>query len=301
MILTVTLNAALDVTYETPSVEWGGSNRVGTVRQRAGGKGVNVARVAAALGSAVVATGLVGGVTGDLVLADLDDAGLRHDFVVVGGTSRRTLTVVETSNGAATVLNEPGPAVTADEWQAFRERYGRLQSQADVVVVSGSLPPGVPADAYATLITDSPVPVILDADGETLAFGVQGGPALVKPNADELARATGKTSVIEGARALQSKGAQAVLVSLGPGGLVAVTAEGCWRAVPPEPVNGNPTGAGDAAVAAAARALLAGDAWPDLLRNAVALSAAAVHAPVAGDFDAAAYTRLTKEVTVTPL
>ncbi|MEU5882836.1 1-phosphofructokinase family hexose kinase [Spirillospora sp. NPDC047279] len=300
MILTVTLNAALDVTYETSSVEWGGSNRVGTVVQRAGGKGVNVARVAAALGSPVLATGLLGGATGDLVRADLDRSGLRHDFAPVAGASRRTLTVVETSTGAATVLNEPGPHVTPDEWQAFLGHFRSLAGSAGVVTLSGSLPPGLAPDAYATLTACVPsgVPVILDADGNALARGVGGAPALVKPNAEELTRATGIPSAVHGAEALRTAGARAVLVSMGPDGMIAVTPDGSWRAVPPSPVAGNPTGAGDAAVAAAARSLASGTPWPDLLRHAVALSAAAVRAPVAGDFDPALYTRLLPEIAV---
>ncbi|WP_433333427.1 1-phosphofructokinase family hexose kinase [Spirillospora sp. CA-294931] len=298
MILTVTLNAALDVTYELPAVAWQGSNRVAAVRERAGGKGVNVARVAAALGAPVIASGLLGGDTGSLIRADLDQVGLQHSFSPVQGTSRRTLTVVETGSGEATVFNESGPRVSEAEWTAFLAHYRTLLPQAEVVVLSGSLPPGVPPNAYAVLAGEASVPVIIDADGETLTLGVAGRPALVKPNAEELTRATGEASPLAGARALQASGATSVLVSLGPEGMLAVTPEGAWQAVPPAPVSGNPTGAGDSAVAAAARALSRDDSWPDLLRHAVAVSAAAVVAPVAGDFDAPTYTRLLPEISI---
>ncbi|MGK5553996.1 1-phosphofructokinase family hexose kinase [Actinomadura kijaniata] len=296
MILTVTPNAALDVTYEVDAIAWGGSNRVAAVRRRAGGKGVNVARVAAALGVPVLATGLLGGDTGELVRADLDRCGLRHDFLAIRGASRRTLTAVATGTGEATVFNEPGPRVGAGEWEAFLAHYRGLLPEADVVVLSGSLPPGTPESAYATLGEIASVPVILDADGQALARGVAGRPALVKPNAEELARATGRADPLDGAAALRAAGAGSVLVSLGADGLLAVTPDGAWRASPPGPVTGNPTGAGDAVAAAVASRW--GEPWPDLLRHAVALSAAAVRAPVAGDFDAALYARLLPEITV---
>jgi tagatose 6-phosphate kinase len=302
VILTVTLNAALDVTYELPGVTWGGSNRVTTVRRRAGGKGVNVARVAAALGSPVLATGLVGGGVGDMIRADLDQAGVPHSFTPVRQRSRQTVTVVETHGAETTVFNEPGPRITPGEWDAFLAHYRWLMPQTRLVVLSGSLPPGVPDDAYAALAGQAYVPVIIDADGDALAQGVTARPALVKPNAEELARATGHTDPLLGAGRLCAQGAGSVLVSLGPEGLLAVTPDGAWRAWPPGPLPGNPTGAGDAAVAAAARALATGkdgaDHWPDLLRQAVALSAAAVAAPVAGDFDTPTYTRLLPQITV---
>ncbi|MFC5181827.1 1-phosphofructokinase family hexose kinase [Actinomadura harenae] len=299
MILTVTLNAALDVTYEVGALERGESHRVGVVRERAGGKGINVARVARALGCEVTATGFAGGVVGELIRDDLRGSGIVHDFVTVSGTSRRTLTVVETESGEATVLNEAGPRVLPEEWRAFLGHFGALAASASVVVLSGSLPPGVPVDAYAELARLAPGRVVLDADGTALTEGLRGRPDVVKPNADELTRATAAgRPVAERAGELRDAGAGTVLVSLGADGMLAVTPDGVWRAVPPEVVVGNPTGAGDAAVAATARALLLGRPWDELVRDAVALSAAAVAAPVAGDFDPDLYVRLLPEIAI---
>ncbi|MFC4910946.1 1-phosphofructokinase family hexose kinase [Actinomadura gamaensis] len=309
MILTVTLNAALDVTYEVGALEQGGSHRVRTVRERAGGKGVNVARVATALECEVVATGLLGGAVGDLVRDDLDQSGIAHDFADIAGTSRRTLTIVETETGEATVLNEAGPDVRPEEWQAFLDHFGTLAASAAVVVLSGSLPPGLPTDAYAELVRRAPGRVVLDTDGTALTEGVPGRPDVIKPNADELRRVTagtvsnggnpaGASEVVSRAASLRAAGAGSVLVSLGADGMLAVTSDGVWRAVPPRVVVGNPTGAGDAAVAATARALLLERPWDELLRDAVALSAAAVAAPVAGDFDPDLYVRLLPEIKI---
>jgi len=175
-------------------------------------------------------------------------------------------------------------------------------------VLSGSLPPGTPLDAYALLTgkaANKGVPTLLDADGEALRQGLAGRPVLVKPNANELMQWTGRElktirAVATAAGQLRQAGAGAVVVSLGAEGLLAVTEQGSWRALPPEKVAGNPTGAGDAVVAALALGLCEKTPWPARLRQAVALSAAAVSAPLAGDFDETAYQRLQPQVIVEP-
>jgi tagatose 6-phosphate kinase len=301
-ILTVTLNAALDVTYEVQALVPNATHRVLRVRTRAGGKGVNVARVLRQLGRDTVVAGLAGGHTGALIRADLAAGGLPEELVGIGGESRRTLAVVSRRDGGATLLNEPGPEVAAAEWAELRARLDRLlASGAAAVVLAGSLPAGVPQDAYAELVQAAHghgVPAIVDADGEPLRAALAATPELVKPNAAELRAATGQADPAGAAAALRRAGAAAVVASLGPGGLLAVTGDGWWRAVPPEVVAGNPIGAGDAAVAALAAGLVDRLPWPERLREAVAVSAAAVLHPVAGGFDPAAYRRFRGAVTV---
>ncbi|TMR18697.1 1-phosphofructokinase family hexose kinase [Nonomuraea turkmeniaca] len=297
MILTVTLNMALDVTYEVPSVDWDGVNRVGAVHRRAGGKGVNVARVLAALGREVLVTGLVGGPTGRAIEEDLESAGLRSELCGIAGDSRTTLAVCETGGSRdrrTALFNEPGPQVTPAELAGFVRRYTSLASAADVVVVSGSLPRGVPADFYATLAGIPAAPVIVDADGDPLRHAPKGRPAVVKPNAEELARAFPGG---QGAQELRSQGAEAVVVSMGADGLLAVTGEGTFRARMPYTVEGNPTGAGDALVAGLAMDMA--EEWPDRLRRAAALGAAAVAAPVAGAFDRDVYADIHPQIVIT--
>ncbi|MGW4893211.1 1-phosphofructokinase family hexose kinase [Kitasatospora sp. NPDC004240] len=294
MILTVTLNTALDLTYRLDEVVRHGSNRV-AVTQQAGGKGLNVARVLTALGRPAVVTGLAGGDTGRAVRADLAAAGITEELVPVAGESRRTVAVVEGRHGDTTVYLEPGPAVTAREWRAFTTRYELLLRDAEAVVLSGSLPPTLPVDTYHHLIGTAHrqgVPAVLDADGPALSAALAARPALVKPNAAELATATGTGDPLHGAEALRAAGARAVVASLGPDGLLACTPEGRWRARLPERLSGNPTGAGDSAVAALTAGLVAGAPWPERLRHAAALSAATVLAPRAGHFDPAAHARL---------
>ena len=283
-------------------MRWGEVNRVDAVTARAGGKGVNVARVLGALGHDAVVTGLAGGLTGDAVRADLAAAGLADATVPITGESRRTV-VVDEAGGAPTGFWEPGPEVDPIEWTAFVDAYRGLLADARAVVLAGSLPRGVATGTYAGLIElarDAGVPAVLDADGEPLRAALGARPAIAKPNRSELdALATGAEPQ-EGAERLRAAGCESVVVSLGADGLLAVTPGGSWRAVPPEDVTGNPTGAGDAAVAALTAGLAAGTSWPERLADAAALSAAAVHAPVAGDFDAAAYARYREAVRAVP-
>ncbi|URM94067.1 1-phosphofructokinase family hexose kinase [Actinomadura madurae] len=295
MILTVTLNAAIDDTYEVPGARFGEVNRVETVHRRPGGKGVNVARVLHGLGREVVAAGLAGGAAGRQIEEGLDSLGVPAAFTPVAGESRRTVTIV---GGGVTMFTEPGPVVTAAEWAAFRDGYAELARDAAAVVLSGSLPPGVPPDAYAVLARLVPGPVILDADGEALRLGLAGRPDVVKPNADELARVSGTGDTGAGIRALREAGARTVVASLGADGLVAATPEGVLRAALDRPVAGNPTGAGDALVAGLAAGIADGLPWPDRLRRAVALAACAVRSPVAGEIDAAEIPALIPHVTL---
>ncbi|AUG81976.1 sugar kinase [Kitasatospora sp. MMS16-BH015] len=304
MILTVTLNAALDVTYQVAELQPGGSTRVRTVAERAGGKGVNVSRVLRTLGVATEVTGLAGGLTGRALRADLARSGLADFLVPVARESRRTVAVVDERAGETSILLEPGPEVSTAEWRAFTGSYRARLARAKTVVLSGSLPRGLPADAYALLLYHARlagVPAVLDTEGEPLLAALRERPALIKPNAHELTATTGCSDPLEAIAQLRTAGARAVVASLGPDGLLAVSPEGRWRAAPPHPVAGNPTGAGDAAVAALAVGLTSGSPWPEVLARAVALSAAAVAAPLAGSYDAALYRSLREQVSVTPL
>ncbi|MEV6523539.1 1-phosphofructokinase family hexose kinase [Longispora sp. NPDC051575] len=374
MILTVTLNVALDVTYQVDALVPGSAHRVRTVVERPGGKGLNVARVLHALGEPVIATGLIGGAAGTRARDLLET---KHAFVEIAGESRRTVVVTDGSD--ATGFWEPGPEVSAEEWAEFVGRYTGLVAVARVVVLSGSLPRGVPVDAYAQLVgiaRERDVPTVLDTSGEPLLRALAAGPDVIKPNAEELAEAmhagrasesrnsnvrqgaadpgfpsgtepaapgprtdttradlaptdrpgvdggartadsterptdgetaadagyriatAGLAHIIECAEALRTAGARTVLASRGPDGMLAVTADGRWHAAPPAPVAGNPTGAGDSAVAAVARGLAYRKEWPSILADAVALSAAAVLAPEAGAFDQIAYRRFCHAVT----
>lgn len=303
MILTVTLNTALDITYRVRTLRPHASHRVSEVTERPGGKGLNVARVLAALGHQVTVTGFAGGATGRVVQERLTAApGVVDALVPVAGATRRTIAVVDEHSGDTTQLNEPGPTVTPAEWSAFQEAYEDLLASAAAVALCGSLPPGVPVGAYAGLVRAAKaaeVPVLLDTGGEALRRGVAARPDLIKPNADELAELTGSHEPLRATQDARRRGARAVVASLGTSGLLAVTPEGRWRATPPTRLHGNPTGAGDAAVAGLLSGLVERLPWPDRLTRAAALSAASVLAPVAGEVDRGAYEELLGRVAVT--
>jgi tagatose 6-phosphate kinase len=303
LIGTVTLNLALDVTYGVDELVVGGSHRVAAPQQRAGGKGVNVARVAATLGHQVLALGFVGGLTGEIVAEELFDAGLTALLTPIRGETRRTVAIVNGVDGDATIFNETGPSVSEDEWRAFHDRmpWARL----DVLACSGSLPPGLPADAYAELAVRArhhDVLSVIDVGGDALVAAAKAG-AVVRSNAAELREALGDLSVEEGARQLVAAGATAAVITDGARGMVAASNQGAWRALPVERVAGNPTGAGDACTAVVAAAVAGSPEpdWPVVLKSAVAASAAAVLTPVAGDIDLEAYRRWQPQVVVQTL
>ncbi|MFG3708324.1 1-phosphofructokinase family hexose kinase [Micromonospora sp. NPDC047670] len=304
MIVAVCPNPAIDVTYTVPELVPGASHRVITTRSRAGGKGVNVARVLSRLGVETRLLGLAGGTTGESIREQLRDAGIPVDLTAVAGESRRTVTVV--SPAGATVLNEPGPVVTAAEWTAFTARFAAAVASAEVVVLSGSCPPGVPVTAYRDLTVAAHAAgavVLVDAAGATLRHALTARPDLVKPNADEIADLVGapprtRAEAVSAAHRLGDLGAAAAVVTRGAAGFVAVIGETAYEARAPETVLGNPTGAGDALAAVLARGLATGQPWSSTLAQAAAVSAAAVVSPCAGDFDAPTADRLLTHVTV---
>jgi 1-phosphofructokinase family hexose kinase len=217
--------------------------------------------------------------------------------VPVAVATRRTVTVVD-DTGAATAFNEPGRALSADEWSAFVAAVAEELADAVALVVSGSLPAGAPDDLLPRLVAAARaagVPAVADTSGPALLSVAGSAPALVKPNADELAEALpGEDGVSGAAGRLLALGAERVVVSLGADGLLGFDGSGggaVWRVAGVPGVAGNPTGAGDATVAALVRGLVAGTPWPDVLADAAALGAAAVLAAAAGEVDLAAYER----------
>jgi len=325
VIIVVCLNPALDVTHHLDTVDWGGVNRPRAVHARPGGKGLNVARTLHALGVDVLVLGLAGGITGAGVEAALRERCVPAAFTPVAGETRRTFSVVDGSvaDRGVTAFHEAGPEVGEEELARFRRGYEQALEGATAVVLSGSLPPGLVAGTYATLIetaTAADVPAVLDTHGEALRRGAAAGAAIVKPNLAELAALAGRPlapagggaaddtvdSTVDGAvdlataavAASQLRGAQAVVITLGPAGLLATTGDGCWRARPPAAVAGNATGAGDAVAAALAHGLVLGRPWDERLRHAAALGAATAAAPVAGEFRRQDYLGALSAVTV---
>ncbi len=306
MILTVTPNPATDVTLTVDCLNPGHTHRVPPGARRAGGKGINVARVLTTMGLDAVAIALVGRNDSEWFAGDLGD--LPSEFVTVPGNVRQSTALVEPER--TTIFNETGIAVDPAIWtELVTAVTGRL-SGATCLVISGSVPPECPDSLYGDLVAagrTAGIPVIADATGIQLRAAAAAGATVLKPNASELVESTGESDPIAGARALQALGAGLVLVSLGEEGMIAVPVD------PDEPVlsarlgrvlSGNPTGAGDAGVAGIASILEASQASsgiPDtraLLTRATAWSAAAVLEPLAGAVDPDRVAALEREITV---
>jgi tagatose 6-phosphate kinase len=306
VIITITLNAALHVDYAAGDLAVEGINPVSRPSYRAGGRGVTVARVLRAFGHDVLAAGLVGGVSGELIREDLAKSGVPTAFTLIRGESRRFLRFADPA-GPVMRFGEPGPYITTEELGRFAADYRRLMSGAAAVVLCGSLPDGLPADTYGSLVTyaaEAGVPVILDAGGEELKHAVGHGPDLVVAETNSAEADLG----VLGAELIRlGAGAAAVAV----GGLVrAVTAGGDWtaRVEATDVVGADPARppARGALVAGLVPGQLLGWSWPDRLRHALALAAGGAGAwtrvpggPEDRDHvDLAAYERLLDAVRV---
>ena len=208
MILTVTPNIALDITYRVDQLTPGSSHRVRRVEERAGGKGVNVAGVLRALGHDTVVLGFVGGATAGAVTSDLARGGLAHELIAVEGPTRRSIAVVDSSNGEATLFNEAGPRVPATSWDDLETRLAARLPRATALVVSGSLPPGSDDAACARLVRLAAahrVTVLVDTVGPALLQAAAAGADIVKPNAGELLDTVGVSDVAAAATELRRR------------------------------------------------------------------------------------------------
>lgn len=288
MIVTVTPSAVLDIVYEIEHLTPGAAHRVRTVRARAGGKGVNVSSVLMAMGYPTLATGFAGGPPGQTLLAYLTDRGVPHLFTDIVGPSRRNITMHQ-DDGLVTRFNEPSPSVSAPAWEQLRMSLEPLLAgPATALVLCGKMPAGVPANACGRILelaAHHEVPTVVDAADQVLLGVLHCHPRVVKPNRVELAAVCPGLGVVAGARELQRRGAQDVVVTLGPEGLVVVPREGpVLRCYLPEHILGDSTGSGDA-VAAAVATGIGQEPWAELGRRAIAWSGASVRQPVAGYVD----------------
>ncbi|GHF40306.1 tagatose 6-phosphate kinase [Amycolatopsis bartoniae] len=285
MIVVLTPNPAVDVTYHLARHVPGETNRVEEVSRRPGGKGLNVARVLAALGVDALALLPLGGEAGRWIAGALD---IPFATAEIAGETRTTVTITDGSAAHPTVYVEPGPVVT--EWDAVASLLGERLAGADLLVISGSLPRGADPDLVSAWVRQARaagVRTLVDCSGAALLAAARAGADVLKPNVAELLAATGASDEAAGVAALS--GAGLVVVSRGAAGMAAYTVDGVLE-VPAVPgVRGNPTGAGDAATASLAAGLVAGLPLGETLRRAAALGAAAVLCPVAGEVDLLAY------------
>jgi 1-phosphofructokinase/tagatose 6-phosphate kinase len=260
MILTVTLNAAIDRTVAVPNFRLGHRHRAVESRTVAGGKGINVARALKRLGRPAIATGFAGGPTGERVLEQLREEAVLTDFTRIAGETRINMAVIDPTSGEQTEINERGPAVSPEEVEAFVARLRYLADGAKLCVIAGTLPPGAGADLYARMVKDlgeRDVPVVLDAEGEAMLAGLRAGAAVVTPNEREAEELVGqefadRRDLVHGLSELLRLGAGEAAITR-PEGCVAAIGEASQRRfleVRTEPLEAVSTvGSGDAFVA----------------------------------------------------
>ena len=231
MIITVTLNPAIDKTMILDGIEIGEVNRADSVRNDIGGKGINVSKVLKAFGTGSMATGFLGGISEDVFHKELKKLEIEDQFTSVEGNTRTNIKLVDRKNNTNTDINEPGPLISSEELEQFLRVFNEAVHEGDLVVLSGGIPQNIPSDIYGTLTRKAKergAKVVVDADGEALLHALKEIPYMIKPNEKELAAFMGKEvlseeEIIEEANAFVKKGIHKVLVSRGEKGSVFVT------------------------------------------------------------------------------
>ena len=323
-LVAVAPNPSIDRLYELDRLRLGAVNRPRVETRVAGGKGLNVARAAVALGADVSAVALVAGHAGRWLVETLSAEGIRGRFAWAAGETRTCVAIHDAATGALTELNEAGPTVSGDGWSELVAAVREELALGDVglLTISGSLPPGAPADGLAELVSMArgmAVPVALDAGGPALGRALDARPWLVKLNAAEAAATLGESiepeaepsppeaagaggpAALEAAARIAARTGGSVIVTRGIEGAVAIGADGTPYRVGPPPVRGPfPVGSGDALLAGVAVATLGGGSFVEALRLGAAAAAANAHARGAGRLDPAEVERLLPTIQVGP-
>ena len=284
MILTVSLNPAVDKTCEIESLKPGEVNRLVRVESVPGGKAVNVTKVLRQFKLPVMAVGFLGGSAGNFIEEAMEEQGVLCCFTRIAGDTRTNSNIM-TVDGRVTELLEPGPEISEKELENFRKQFRGCLEQCEWVILSGSVPGGVPADIYRELIEECHAfgcRVILDSSGEALRQGIPAKPDLVKPNRKELEYLAGEPldteeKIKKAMRQLCDKTGGEVVVSLGVEGLFAMAAgqnSGFWKQDARRVEAVNTVGCGDTVVASLCMSKIAGEEPETMLRKAAALAAA---------------------------
>ena len=282
MILTVTANAAIDKRYVLEGFGVGNVNRVKSCQANAGGKGINVARVASIVGEKMTATGFLGGHAGKFISERVEARGITSDFVWCEGESRTCINIYDEVSGEQTEFLEPGFSVTEDDCRRLVEKFCALLPSCRVVTISGSTPAGAGPQLYGELIAaaeEAGKPVILDTSGKLLEECIASRPTMIKPNIDEIRALTGKPmnsreAILGAARDLHAEGIGIVVISLGSKGSLVSCNEGVYDVKVPKVDTVNTVGCGDSMIAGFSVGMSRGLPIEEVIRLASAVSAA---------------------------
>ncbi|MDQ8758393.1 tagatose-6-phosphate kinase [Streptococcus ruminantium] len=309
MIVTITLNPSVDISYHLDSFHFDRVNRVEKVRKTAGGKGLNVTRVLHQIGGEVVATGFVGGQLGNYLKQDLTIKGIEHSFVEIEGETRNCIAILH--GGQQTELLEQGPTIHGHESLNFVHHLETLlKNNAELVVISGSLPKGLPVHFYVKVMEICQrynVKVVLDCSGEPLKKVLTSAskPVVIKPNIEELSQLIGieVTNNIEQLKTVLSEklfeGIEWIIVSLGAQGAFAKHNDTFYQVKIPKIRVVNPVGSGDSTVAGIAASLVHNSSDVELLKNANVLGMLNAQEEQTGYVNTSNSESLLSQITVT--
>lgn len=284
MIITVTLNPALDKTLYIDGFSEGMVNRTSKMRMDIGGKGINVSKVLRNLGIKSVCTGFLGRNLKDYFIDGLNQISIDTNFTNVKDDTRTNIKIVDEQSGKNTDINESGPSVTEAELNEFTKTFENVCSKGDIVVLSGGVSPSVPKDIYRKLIElakNKGAVTILDADGELLREGLNAKPDIIKPNEHELGALfnkefESKEELIEAANKLREDKVSKILISMGASGALYITENGIYSVKGLKVPVKSTVGAGDSMVAAMVYSIINGYDDLETLKFATACGAATV-------------------------
>lgn len=287
-VITVTCNPSIDKTVTVEKLVPYSLNRVLDSRIDPGGKGINVARVLKSFGADVTVTGFIAGHQGAQLSDFLRTDNIPFEFQKIPGETRTNVKLIDLSVGKTTEINESGCFVDEQSFVQFKEKYAKLMTEASIVVLSGSLPPGIPTDFYAQCIRvakENNVKALLDADGEALVEGTQAAPYAIKPNIQELEAFCGRrlhsiSEIVSAARELISHGIEIVIVSMGSDGAVIVDRQEAYKTDTWDIRVQSTVGAGDSMVGALAASILKNDSLYNIAK--ITTAAGTVTASKAG-------------------
>ncbi|MBS4198201.1 1-phosphofructokinase [Bacillus sp. FJAT-49732] len=309
MIITVTLNPAIDISYRVNNFNINKGHRVENGLKTAGGKGLNVSRVLKQLGEQSLCLGFLGGQNGKWIKKRLEMDGMEQSFTTITEETRTCLAIIDEDHSTQTELLEKGPNVSEEEKERFLETFNQQLKKAKLIIASGSLPLGLEPSFYkeiCKLVKEENIPFFLDTSGESLKLGIEGSPFLIKPNQEELSQFAGKElmkieEMVEVAVKICNQGVQNVLLSLGENGAMLVRKDTILKAdIPTIPVV-NPVGSGDSMIAGMAYSINNGFDLKESLRMACACGMANAMEAKTGFVQPEIIKQLLSEINITTL
>lgn len=307
MIATITLNPCIDRVIYVHGLTLDETNRYTKLTRYAGGKGIDVSRAIQEMCGRSIAYGFVGGAAGQVLQILLDEAAVAYNFTPISQETRSNFIITDLSTKRQTRIDSPGPHIKHAEFERFQRKLRQISPRPDLMVLGGSVPPGISGRVYYDLINEAReygVRCILDSDGQWLAEGIKAHPFLIKPNVRETQELLGrqmetKEDIIRAALELVAAGVENVVITCGRHGLVAARPGQVVTAIPPEVKVRSLIGAGDCAVAGLALKLVGNRSLRDACRQAVAMGTAAVLTPGNELCRREDVARLMPEITVT--